>query len=270
MSASTEFIAKETSSQRQPAELFHINRGSNDWRHTSGDAEVTWDGHTWTPATISRDKITLNSDMKAAQTTVSFEKAAAAVQAYIASVPINLSSISIYKIFRDIDPAEARLIFRGEIVEVAVKGLAAAALCYSLEHRLQVPLLTDVYQPECNNTVFDDRCGLNPASWEASVTVAVSADGTLLTATALDGFGDGYWTLGSVVFGDEYTMIVDHSGDTITLMTPIAGLSSGQTVKVLPGCDGDVETCNNKFSNLAHFFGFPFIPIDNPATWVDK
>jgi hypothetical protein len=48
----------------------------------------------------------------------------------------------------------------------------------------------------------------------------------------------------------------------------MVNLADNNTVMVYPGCDGRIETCRDKFDNLIHFLGFPFIPDENPATRI--
>jgi hypothetical protein len=41
--------------------------------------------------------------------------------------------------------------------------------------------------------------------------------------------------------------------------------SVGDTFSILPGCNKAMTTCNYKFSNLANFGGFPFVPTPETA-----
>lgn len=270
MAASESYIAQETAAQRQPVEIYHIWRGDVHFRHTSADLAVDYDGYTWAPATIQRGAVSLASDMKSSEVAVTFLKTDPAISAYIASTPMVLARIEIRKLFRDQDPLESQLVFMGEIVGVGIKGLAAQATCAGVEHILQNQLLQEYYQPECNHTAFDAGCGLSEASHAITPTVTVDASGTVLTASAFAGYDDGWFQLGKVLFDGDYRMITDHTGSTVTIQYKFADLETGDTVTVLPGCDGNVDTCRDKFANLNHFFGFPFIPIDNPAMWTNR
>lgn len=265
-----DYINKEEARQRKPCELYHIWSGSTHYRHTNGDVAVVYGGYTWTPATIQRDTISFNSDLSASTVNVLFAKTNPAISKYIARTPTVLSRIKIYSLFRDQSPAETMLRFFGQISTASIKGSQAQGKCIGIEYQLQYPLLKNWYQPECNHTLFDSNCGLNKASYGVSAQVTVSSDETVLTASAFGAQSNGYWTLGYVSFGDGETLIVDHTGNDISIMFPIDGLVDGNTVTVYPGCDGNVDTCKDKYSNLSNFFGFPVIPIDNPAVWVGK
>jgi uncharacterized phage protein (TIGR02218 family) len=265
-----DYIDQENAEQRQPVELYHIWYGDTHYRHTSNDASVVYGGYTWTPATIQRQAIKRSNDFAAREVEIVFAKTSPAVSRYLANSPVSLSWVRIYKVFRDQDPIEAQLIFLGQIVSVSIKGAQAQATCQAIEHLLNQPLLKFWYQPECNHTLFDCGCGLAKDDFKITPTVTVDVTGTILTAAAFGAETDGHWTLGYVEFEGEQRLIIDHSGNDITIMTPFSSLEDTDEVDVYPGCDGNVDTCRDKFSNLAHFLGFPFIPLDNPALWIGK
>lgn len=264
------YIASENNKQRRPEELYHIWRGSTHWRMTCGDTDESYDGHTWTHAVISRGSIEMHHDMKSTTVSVSLANTNPAISSYVATTPIENAWIEIYKVFRDQSPIEARLIFVGEIIDVTIKGVVAQATCAGIEHLLQSQMLQYYYQPECNHTLFDAGCALAAGDYSVSPTITIDSTGCLLTATAFAGYNDNYFRLGKVQFGNDYRMVIGHTGDTITIQYAFPDLESGDTVTVTPGCDGNVDTCNDTFSNLTHFLGFPHIPIDNPATWINK
>ena len=267
---SQEYITKEEASQRQPVELYHIQHRDNHWYYTSGDTEVDFDGHTWEPAAIKRSSAHYDAKLEGTKITVTFARTDPAIAGYLAQSPVKLSTITIYKLFRDQSPAEACLIFTGTILSVAIKALAAKAKCAGIDYVINHQFLNWRYQPGCNHTVFSDSCGLNEADYQLATTVNVDETGTVLTSSDFSSHADGWWKLGIAMHNDEERLIVDHTGNTITIMTPFRELNTGDTVTVLPGCDGNVDTCRDKFNNLSNFLGFPFIPLDNPALWVNK
>jgi len=68
-----------------------------------------------------------------------------------------------------------------------------------------------------------------------------------------------------VEFEGERRTIVSHVGSVITINFKMIELVSTDTVDAYPGCDGRIETCRDKYDNIANFLGFPFIPDENPA-----
>jgi len=267
---SVEYTAKEEAIQRQPVELYHIQHADSHWYYTSGDVAVSFGSQTWEPATVQRGTVNYDANLEGTKTTVTFAKSNPAVAAYLMQTPLSLASITIYKLFRDQDPFESSMLFTGVIVAVSLKGVAVQADCAGMDYIINHHALKQRYQPECNHTVFSTGCGLVEATWQLSTTVTVDSTGTELTSNDFTAQVDGWWTLGVAQYSDEQRLIVSHTTDTIVVMTPFTELTTGETVIVLPGCAGDIDTCKDKFDNLTHFFGFPFIPIDNPVFWFNK
>ncbi len=267
---SIEFIAKDEAAQRQPVELYHIQHVDSNWYYTSGDVSVDFDSKIWEPAIIQRGTVSYDANLEGTKVAIKLSKSNPAVAIYLMQTPLSLASITIYKLFREQDPFESSMLFTGVIVGVSLKGISVQADCMGMDYIINHHALKQRYQPECNHTVFSTECGLVEAAWELTTTVTVDSTGSELTSNNFAAQADGWWTLGIAQYGDEQRLIVSHVADKIVVMTPFQDLITGETVVVLPGCAGDIDTCKDKFNNLTHFFGFPFIPIDNPVFWFNK
>jgi uncharacterized phage protein (TIGR02218 family) len=268
---SQDFIDKDEGIERQPAELYRIWRdGGTNWRYTSGDVAVVFGGYTYTPVSIKRSEIQSDSKLDVTKCEISVAHITEPAKEFISLNPVEILWISIMKIHRDMDPLEASVVFLGQIKSVSFQGVAAKVLCVGFEYYLSQPIPKERYQVTCNNTLFDTRCSLNAASYKTTTTVTVSADGLTLTNAVFGTKADTYFAYGKVKFGDYWRTITGHSGSVITLKFPITTLETGDTVDVYPGCDGFPETCRDKFAstNILNCFAFPYIPEDNPATWM--
>lgn len=265
-----DYIDNENSPQREPVELYEIWQDSTYWRHTSGDSPITYDSNTYTPAAIERSSVSYSNDLSAPEVSVTFSEINSAVSEYVANNIVEPSWIRILKLFRDQDPYETQLIFLGQILSVDIKGIKVQAICRGISYLLQEPLLQEWYQPECNNVLFDSNCGLNSSGYSITTTITLSSDEKTLTSSDFSSVSNNYLRLGYVLFNDSKRLIISHVGNNVIIERPFSDLEDGDTVTAYWGCDGDVDTCKNKFNNLENFFGFPFIPLDNPATWIGK
>lgn len=272
-SASADYIAKEESTQRKPAELYHIWRdGGSHWYYTSGDVSVTFDAHEYVPATLQRGLSKYDSQLEVTTMEVTAQYAETPVIEFIANNPIEILWIQISKLFRDQSPFEAGVIFIGQIKNVSFKGVQANIQCVGFEHFLKMPVPTFRYQLTCNHKLFDTNCKVVKANYKTTTTVTVDGTGLILTSADFGAKADGYFTLGRVEFGGTYRTIVAHSGNDISLAYKFTDLVSTNSVDAYPGCDGKIETCRDKFtvagSNVVNFLGFPYIPQENPATRI--
>lgn len=266
--ASEEYIAKEAAAQRKPVELYKIWCGDVYWHYTNSDAPVDFEGQTYQPAAISRGSMEYNSALDVSTMKFQFAAITQPVLQYIAQNPIDITWIEVSRLFRDMDPLEKGIIFIGQIKAAGFKGTQAEVEGVGFEHFLKMPVPIFRYQRNCNHHVFDAGCALNKGDYKVSVVIALSAEKIVITAEEFGAFDNGYFIGGLVEYGAEARAIVAHAGNDITLAYRMMQLEDGHTVDVYPGCDGRVETCRDKFDNIAHFLGFPFIPDENPALRV--
>jgi uncharacterized phage protein (TIGR02218 family) len=66
--------------------------------------------------------------------------------------------------------------------------------------------------------------------------------------------------VGGLNAGQKRTISQVTGGVVSLLKAWLYPVSIGDTFQLLPGCDHTTATCNNTFSNLIHFGGFPYIP----------
>jgi uncharacterized phage protein (TIGR02218 family) len=140
--------------------------------------------------------------------------------------------------------------------------------CEPKSGALQHPILRQLYQGPCNNTLGDAFCGVNLAALAVTGTVdAISADGLTVEVSEADTPADGYFASGGrLAFGSRYGFITGHVGAVLTLFRAVPGLIVGSSVSLTPGCDRTLTDCTTKFANTAQHMGFPFIPSVDPFT----
>lgn len=266
--ASEEYSGKEQAATRKPVELYRIWSGETIWYLTSSDAGVVYDEQTYQPATLSRGSLEYNSELDVSTMRVQLAGIAEPVARYIAQNPIDIVWIEIRRLFRGMETPAAAVVFIGQIKTVIFKGLSAEAECTGFEHYLKMPVPIYRYQITCNHRVFDASCGLNKDDYKVAALIALDASKTILTAEDLGLYGSGYFTGGFVEYGDEKRAVIKHVGNSITMAYRMLLLEDGKTVNVLPGCNGRIDTCRDKYDNIEHFLGFPYIPDENPALRV--
>lgn len=263
-------IAAEESDTRKPVELYKIwNDTETLWTYTNGDVAVAYDSDTYSPVTLQRSLVKYNSQLEVTTMTITASSVAEPAVNYVAINPVELLWISVIKLYRDVALIEANadVVFIGQIKNVSFKGVSASIECVGFEHFLQKTIPTWRYQLTCNHQVFDDFCTLVKADYKTTETITLDATKLILTGAAFGDEDDGYFIGGEVVFGQESRAIVEHVDTEITIMYKFVDLASTDSVDVYPGCDGQIETCRDKFAstNKNNFLGMPFIPLENPA-----
>lgn len=134
---------------------------------------------------------------------------------------------------------------------------------------LQMNLPAAVMQPNCIHTLFDAGCTLNKASFAEANTV--QAGSTVNKLISLSAKVDSYYNNGQITFtsgsNNGLTKAVkQYFSQQFFFNSPLPfAPNAGDTFTAYPGDDKTQATCTSKFSNLANFGGYPFIPTPETA-----
>lgn len=156
--------------------------------------------------------------------------------------------------------------FSGRVADITVSRFSAQIVVKSDIELLNVQMPRNLYQPGCQHTLYDADCGVSRASKATSATIGAGSTATTLNASQLTQSA-GWFDLGYVVFnsgalsGTKRTVKAGVPG-SVSLLNPLPLTPApGDTFTAYPGCDKTKDTCTAKFSNVANFRGFPFIPV---------
>jgi uncharacterized phage protein (TIGR02218 family) len=169
------------------------------------------------------------------------------------------------------DTSQRVLLRRGAIGQIRRGRLAFVAEVRSLAHVLG-QTVGRTFQATCDAQLGDGRCGvdLEDPAYRGHGTITGIVGDRSFTASGLDGFAGGSFTLGAVEWKSGASAgrrpeVADHGvrGEIVTIMlleAPVRPMPVGDTFLIRVGCDKRIETCRAKFSNVANFRGFPHIP----------
>jgi uncharacterized phage protein (TIGR02218 family) len=263
----------ETSRTRKPIDLYDFWNDQLSYRVTSADSEITYNGYTYEPAYIGRQRMSHSADMTISKLQVNVDKLQPEVKSYLTAAPLDETWVRVIRVFRNQSPREGMVYFMGTLARCQIRGRAATLQCEGLEKFLGQPVPRPRYQKKCTLQLYSTQCGVTKSSY-ASTYPLLSVGSDLVTVTAT-GFGtkaDDYYTFGWLEWSGYKRMIVSHTGTSIVLRHYIPDLAASEDVTVYAGCNKLMEACRDKFSNLGgsldRFFGFPYLPYDNPSMWT--
>jgi uncharacterized phage protein (TIGR02218 family) len=276
--ASSEFEGKYLAVHRKPTEIYKIWNDFDAYYLTSGDVPITYDGNIYQPAYLKRSGTERSADMNVSAITIQCHYLLDEIVRYLGTVPLATTWLTINRIFRDQDPIEVMNYFVGTIESVPFKGQHGTITANGVEKMFRVPVPKYRYQPRCNHelytTVGPQCCGVDKDLYAVNEVVQ-SVSGSDVTLADLSSYEDGYFSLGYIQPPDSGPiMIAEHVGNVLTLRYPPPLLSAADAVIIYPGCDHSPTACKEKFNNLGNsaldrFFGFIYVPDDNPCTWTD-
>jgi len=264
----------------EPIELYRFVQGGDTYEYTSGEDELTVDSITYEPIPISRSKLLQGSGDKKNILDIEVPGSNPFALQYLSSVPGEIATLIIRRVHRaDFPGPEVIKVFEGKVRSVsfsknAKKGRIAVLPLISATART-IPRYT--YMGMCNNVLGDDNCkaDLNDAAWLLSNALVTTVASNVITVTGASGFSDGWFVPGYVEFnnGTDFRMVLDHTGDDLTLLLPFPTDITGEMVDVIAGCAHDTNACHTKFfttedvaSNLINYGGFWEVPTQNPFT----
>lgn len=167
------------------------------------------------------------------------------------------------------DVSQRVLLRKGHLGEVTYGDGAFKAEVRGLSHLLGQQK-GRLYQFGCEAELGDARCGVSlsiAAYADAGVVVSVEEAALVLSGIA---FADDWATRGRLTFtsgagaGKSVPVKRQRSIGVLTRVDLSQALpftvSAGDAVSLVAGCDKQFATCVAKFSNAAHFRGFPHMP----------
>jgi len=169
------------------------------------------------------------------------------------------------------DPSQRVLLRRGAIGQVRRGRMIFVAEVRSMAHVLQ-QTVGRIYQATCDAELGDSRCKVNleSSTFKGTGSVAALQRSRAFTASGLDSFDDGWFSLGTVEWtsganSGRRAEVLLHSKiagvvTIILLEEPVRAIEEGDDFIIRAGCDKRVATCRTKFDNVVNFRGFPHIP----------
>lgn len=263
------FNANEISRQAgRPVELYKVERSTQRLYYTSAKTDFVYSGRTYTAAPITRSDIEANNSEERGQLKIRVPRDNPIAEMFRPGIPSDVVTVTVYRIH--VGDTDAKVIWMGRILSPSWTADGWCLLsCEPVTTSLKRNGLRRVYQRSCPHRLYGPACNVNKATWQQTVAIQAVASSTITCNTAglmaagyLKG-GTYTWTNADGL--DERRMIMDHVGTTLTLSSPIYGMTGPTSAVVAPGCDHSTGAGGcGKFNNLNNYGGMPYLPTKNP------
>ena len=254
-------------------EFYTISSGDITEYWTSWETALTFNGQVYTPAPIKRSGFTKSILFSPIVLTLAIPLGLGDIMStVVATAPPSPINVIIYQ--AELSNLSSYIIlFQG-----TSKGSSVAQKIVTLQFEQQTKILdskipSTLYQSFCNHGVFDTGCGLSPAGQASyrNLSTITGISGSTYVSANFATYADDFFKGGQLIYGEDRRLITAHTGDAVVLQVPFrSNVTFGTSVRALPGCDGDPETCINKFDNFTNFLGMPYIPAANIAAYGVK
>jgi len=244
----------------QPYELYLFQTTGLSFALTSAENPITYLGQIYTPTTITRTEAEHSNEVVSGQIKVYIPKDHALAQLCIPYLPSAPIAVTVYG--SHYSDTETVVLFTGAIASARFTDQCELT-CNSATYLLQRKIPQQLYQSPCSHIFGDAGCGSDLTTHTFSGTItAIDSTGTVLTIPAFASLPDSL-KAGYLKRGSDFRMVVDHSGSTVTLISPIPGLAAGAVVAGTAGCALNFSTCAH-YGRTSSFLGFDLIPTVNP------
>jgi len=155
-------------------------------------------------------------------------------------------------------------LFKGRVSTVDQVGRMSAILTIASDLViLDYDMPRNLFSPTCVHTLYDSGCGVIRGTYAAN---GAAGEGSTAISIVFSGADDQH-TQGSIVFSSGANANVRGTikgvvvGASLNLIYPLPfAPAAGDAFTVYAGCDHTQNTCGLRFSNLANFRGFPYVP----------
>ena len=260
------FDASEISATAgEPVELYRFAYASTVLRYTSSDRDLTFSDPSpslYARSEIERGTPTQSGENKPSELELTLRRDHPIALKYRVFVPPASVSITIYRVHRG-DLAASIVFWKGLIRSVAWDGNFARVACEAIDSILKVDGMRFQYQTTCNHMLFGSGCNLANGPF-VRTGVITNISGADITCPIFGAEASGWFAGGVIEAGGDRRMILRTVGNVATVLLPFESAYVGQTITALPGCPRSAAICTSKFGNIAHFGGFPQLPVSNP------
>ena len=252
-------------------------------RYTNADMELTWGGNRYTLGPLlerTSTRVVLGLEVDTVDLTLTalgdgilleglpFIHAVAAGALDGASIDIDRAFLSDWRA-----PVVGTVnLFSGRVSTVPeIRRSSAKLELRSALELLDTKIPPVKYEAGCNRTEYSAGCGANKQAMTVAGSVtAASANGGYLQSGMKQ--AQGWFDMGGLTFTSGrnagLTRTVKSYGNGLfrfALQLPYPP-QAGDAFKVYPGCPKTKEACKDKFKNVIHFRGYPFVPPAEMAT----
>lgn len=281
--ASPKLIALLDADQFLMADLYTITTVQGDvYRYTNYDYDLVVGDHIYSSSgpIISREGISLSLGIEVDNLSVTIDATdnekfddIRVVQAFH-NGQMDGARFKLERIFMDMNtPTDTSAgtvkLFEGRLIEPEFDRNTIQVSVASDLDDLNVQMPRNLYQPSCSNTLFDSACGLLRENFV--VTTSIESNSTQSRILCSTNQPQGWFTQGVVEFmqgankGLKRTVRMHESGALLLTLPLLEMPKVGEVIKIYPGCDKRLETCDNRFNNRSRFRGAPFIPVPETA-----
>ncbi|MHA3083723.1 baseplate hub domain-containing protein [Acinetobacter sp. ANC 5383] len=202
-------------------ELYTLVRGSETFRYSSGDKDVTVGNVTWKKLAIKRGQISSSSDLEKNTLEVTFAADSEFAQSCLRSALEEVVFLTLSKY----QSGTVSLLWQGRLTGVKPDA-ATIVLTFENDYTSLARVGARYkYQRTCAHDLYGTGCKLNKDNWKVRTTL-VSVSGSAVALRGLESYADSYFRLGMLENSNSVNVGIEaSSGNSITLIRRLDSLA---------------------------------------------
>lgn len=234
-------------------ELYQFERGSSTWYYTNSLDSYLFDGNTYNPEIISYGRVNITTEVFKASLNLSISITADVVSSIVDDYDVGFFTLRIWR--------DESLWWAGRVVGCTIKEDSAVLKCESIYSSIKRLGVTTCYNKLCRHNIYSTDCGVDRDSFKVAAAEVTVVSGRDITIPGVAGDDDRF-KMGLLYLSPKYTTIIKRVSDVFTVSQQI-DIVVGSYVDLFWGCNRQISDCYNKFNNVVHFGGFPWVPSSN-------
>lgn len=271
-------ILQASRSRSVPVHLYRVSYGigdSNTLRMTDGESPVLYEGQTYQPVQIKHGEIHASGSLDKTTLELSTRYDNPLAMLFRQYPPSQVVTITVLR-GEAYDPdAEFRIVWSGRVLSCNTEVYESKFTCEPIGTAVRRPGLRRNYQYGCPHVLYGSACRANKAAVSRSVPTAnvegstvrldIGWAGALAPEKYISGIAEWVDYRGNPVSRTILRVNQDATAGFLLLSGTLDGLAPGVEITVAPGCNHQMNDCDEIFNNAPNHGGCPWIPIVNPV-----
>jgi len=254
-----------------PIELHTFSTTGDFWRYTSADEDKNFQLIDYEKIIIKRGKIKTSDKISKNTIIINVDLNAEFLDLFRGAPPAKQIMYNLVAYYENDPDLEPYPLFNGIVTNVKFLENIAEVTCSSIASATRNLSNIRKFATSCPYMLYETDCGVTSASYRVdSNVIAVNGNDLVLSNISQD---DRYFSGGFVEWDDgsifQQRFILSQINNVFDLDLPFSGITGGADVRVYPGCDKLLSTCDEKFNNSINYGGQPFYPEKNPMAGVN-
>ena len=261
-------VVESSAYDGRPVNLYWFRIGSSNYRYTTNDKPVVFQGSTYSPVSISDDGQSLSTKIEDVRlkikVSVHAEISRRVRQSHVAAKTL----LTIYQVH--LGTAFFRTRWNGYVVSGKQSRAVMTLDCQNILSSFQTNGLRERFSTGCTRVLYGPGCWVDKL--DHLVIGNTDAVGNFtVTVNALSSAPDGTYDGGQIEWQSledavqDFGTIESQVGGVLTMVDPPVTLQTGVKLFCYRGCDHSLEVCDSVFGNAPNYGGQPFKPDKNPG-----